>query len=475
MRDEVKASASFDRDSRDASPFFPGSAVFVAQGSGGNGASSSRDASASSRQRNGACVACVACVATTRASSSVSFETRLSDSSLCVFVSAAAVSAAAVSAAAVSANARSSASSEIASGGASAVALGPPPKTERFVSALFLFVSAPVSPRRRGWSSGTGTSGRGGNTPSYAERFEPATHEGETDAAVAAAATRESFFSAPQRAHLSRHPELACAHAPQGQSPAQRQSAFFAVCADLALPSFAPAPSPTAGHSSSGEAVESASLGASGSERGRFRAFSFASLERASRRGSFGSPVAPCDSSTAAEPSPSSDADEPPEQEDAVSSEAERGPAGEPSGESSRATGSVPSTWASMGASDDASRPRRARRRARSPVASVRCASDSPSRAASRDAGGFVGAPSTRLALRCRGVAPRGSSPARMAVRRLARACVRPPRTTINETSGRFSHLPRLGRETGRSPISKPRSGVVTEVAPRVARSLCIQ
>ena len=130
-----------------------------------------------------------------------------------------------------------------------------------------------------------------------------------------------------------------------------------------------------------------------------------------------------------------------------MSSEAERGPAGSPRA-SRRARRLCPSTWASMGASDDASRPRRARRRARSPVASVRCASDSPSRAASRDAGGFVGAPSTRC-LRCRGVAPRASSPARMAVRRLARACVRPPRTTINETSGRFSHLPRLGPGDG--------------------------
>jgi DNA-directed RNA polymerase subunit N (RpoN/RPB10) len=47
----------------------------------------------------------------------------------------------------------------------------------------------------------------------------------------------------------------------------------------------------------------------------------------------------------------------------------------------------------------------------------------------------------SRLDLRHRDGAPRGSSAALMAVRCLARACVRRPRSTINEASGRFSHV----------------------------------
>ena len=103
----MKASASFVRDSRGQSPFFPGSAVFVAR----EAAAARRRATRPLRRaKETARVSRVSRVSRRRASSSVSFEARLSDSSLCVFFSAAAVSAAAVSAAAVSANARSSAS-----------------------------------------------------------------------------------------------------------------------------------------------------------------------------------------------------------------------------------------------------------------------------------------------------------------------------------------------------------------------------
>ena len=225
-------------------------------------------------------------------------------------------------------------------------------------------------PSRRGLVSVV-VSVSGGNDASSAKRFDPATNDASEAESPAPLASRR-FLSAPQRSHRARHPELACAHAPQGQSPAQRQlvSAVGArvwLCFPLSAPT-----APTAGHSSFGEA-ESTDASAL-----CLRApFSSGSLF-GSRRASSISPFASA-TSTAAEPSPSSDADEPPEQEDVVSSEAERGPAGESSGESARTNASVPSMCASAWSSNEVSRPRRARERARSTVASVRCASDGPS------------------------------------------------------------------------------------------------
>ena len=256
MRDEVKASASgsaFYRATRRRSSRL---GRFRRPGSGGNGASR-RATRPLRRAKERARVSRVSRVSrpTTRASSSVSFETRLSDSSLCVFVSAAAVSAAAVSAAAVSANARSSASSEIAKLRQLVRNIGPPPKTERLSAPRLPFPSKSTSVVA-GWSSGTGTSGRGGNTPSYAESAEPATHEGGNRRRRRD--DRRFFGAAARRISKSRHPELACAHAADHRKVARAEIGVFRSTRISRSFLRARDQRPTAGHSSSGEAVKSA-------------------------------------------------------------------------------------------------------------------------------------------------------------------------------------------------------------------------